>query len=498
MNRVKVVIIGAGISGASIARVLSKYDNLEVHLIEKNPDVGWGVSKANTALIHGGYDDDPEKYPMRAKLCVRGNRLWHEWVKELEIPHIWNGALIVALRDEDFDELGRLLERGRKNGVPEMRIIERDELFHLEPNLNPDALGALWVPTVGQIGPIPAVIAIVENAVANGVKLHLETEVRGIKVKGAEVKGVETNRGFIEADIIINAAGLYADEIARMAGVDYFEIHPRKGEYFIFDESVEGPRRVLFPTPTPISKGVVVTTEVSGHLMIGPNAQDLPREKKDDLSTSREGLEEVWKKAGEIWPNLPPRSKIIRTFAGLRPEPTGGDFIIRAEDVHGFINVAGIRSPGLTSAPAIAYEVKEMLENDLELKLVEKPKWNPYRREITHFFMLSPGEVGALVRKNPAYGKIVCRCNKVSEGDVMEAIDRMKFIGVRTPSIDSVKFRTKATTGTCQGSFCRIRIAQILAREYGVNLWEVTLKGKGSEFGVGDVKILMRGLENGV
>jgi len=494
MEKMKVAIIGAGISGASIARVLSRYENLEVHLIEKAHDVSCGVSKANTALIHGGYDDDPEKYPIRAKLCIRGNRLWHQWVKELEISHIWSGALIVAIKEKDFDELEKLLERGRKNNVPEMRIVDREELFHLEPNITKKAIGALWVPIVGQIGPIIAVIALVENAILNGVKTHLETEVRGIKVEDGEVKGVETNNGFIEADIVINAAGLYADEIARMVGIDYFEIHPRKGEYWLFDDTVPGPRRVLFPTPTPISKGIVVTTEISGHLMIGPNAQDLPPEEKDNLATTREGLEEVWEGAKKLWPQLPPRSKVIRTFAGLRAEPTGGDFIIKSEkEVWGFINVAGIRSPGLTSAPAIAYEVADIIERDLGIELKEKAKWNPYRKEITHFFMMTPEQANEAVKKNPAYGKIVCRCNNVSEGDILEAIERMKFIGVKTPSIDSVKFRTKATTGTCQGSFCRVKMVQLLAKEYGIEPWRVTLKGKGSEIGVGDVKAILRG-----
>ena len=493
MKRIKVAIIGAGISGASIARVLSRYDNLEVHLIEKNSDVGWGVTKANTALIHGGYDDDPKKFPLRAKLCIQGNRIWHQWVKELEIPHIWNGALIVALTEDDFDELETLLERGIKNGVPEMRIVDKEEALSLEPSLNPKALGGLWIPIVGQIDPIPAVVAMVENAVSNGVKLHLETEVKGIKVENGEVKGIETNNGFIDADIVINAAGLYADEISKMVGIDYFEIHPRKGEYWIFDEDVPGPRRVLFPTPTPISKGVVVTTEINGHLMIGPNAQDLPKEEKENLATTIEGLNEVWEKAKKIWPNLPPKSKVIRTFAGLRPEPTGGDFIIKAEEeVYGFINVAGIRSPGLTSAPAIAYEVKEIIERDLGITLTEKSHWNPYRRDITHFFMTPREEANRLVATNNSYGKIVCKCNKVSEGDILEAIERMKFIGVKTPSIDSVKVRTKATSGTCQGTFCKVRIVQILAREYKVEPWKVTLKGKGSEIGVGDVKVLLR------
>ena len=494
--KTKVVIIGAGISGASIARVLSRYENLEVHLIEKALDVGWGVSKANTALIHGGYDDDPEKYPMRAKLCIRGNRLWHQWVKELQIAHVWNGALIVATKEEEFDELEGLLERGHRNGVPEMRMVDKNELFHLEPGLTREAIGALWVPIVGQIAPIPAVIALVENAVANGVKTHLEAEVRGVKVENGKVRGVETNGDFIEADVVINAAGLYADKIARMAGIDYFEIHPRKGEYFLFDDTVPGPKRVLFPTPTPISKGIVVTTEVSGHLMIGPNAQDLPPKEREDLATTRKGLEEVWEGAKKLWPNLPPRNRVIRTFAGLRPEPTGGDFIIKAEEeVQGFINVAGIRSPGLTSAPAIAYEITEIIRRDLGINLVEKSKWNPYRREITHFSMLRPEQVNGMVKKNPAYGKIVCRCNSVSEGDILEALERMKKIGVKTPSVDSVKFRTKATTGTCQGSFCRPRIVQLLAREYGVEPWQVTLKGRESEIGIGDVKTLLRGDE---
>ncbi|MCD6370472.1 MAG: NAD(P)/FAD-dependent oxidoreductase [Thermoplasmata archaeon] len=493
MEKMKVAIIGAGISGASIARALSRYENLEVHLIEKAPDVSWGVSKANTALIHGGYDDDPEKYPMRAKLCIRGNRLWHQWVKELEIPHVWNGALIVATKEEDFDELEKLLERGRKNNVPDMRIVDREELFRLEPKLTREAIGALWVPIVGQIDPIIAVIALIENAVVNGVKTHLETEVRGIKVENGEVKGVETNNSFIEADIIINAAGLYADEIARIVGIDYFEIHPRKGEYWIFDDDVPGPKRVLFPTPTPISKGIIVTTEIFGHLMIGPNAQDLLPKEKGNLATTREGLEQVWEGAKKLWPQLPPRSKVIRTFAGLRPEPTGGDFIIKAEEeVWGFINVAGIRSPGLTSAPAIAYEVAGIIERDLGIEMKEKSKWNPYRREITRFFMMTPEQVNEAVKKNPSYGKIVCHCNSVSEGDVLEAIERMKFIGVKTPSIDSVKFRTRATAGTCQGSFCRARIVQLLAREYGVEPWKITLKGRGSEIGIGDVKVFLR------
>ncbi len=488
-----VIIIGAGIAGMSIARELSRYA-LNIVVIEKNSDVGWGVSKANTALIHGGYDDDPERYPVRARLCPKGNELWHNWVEELQIPHVWNGALVVAKNEEEVKDLHVLLERGKKNGVPDMEIVYEDRLFEMESELAEDSIAALWIPTVGQVGPIPAVIALAENAVDNGVRILLDTAVEGIDVKDGEVRGVHTNNGFVEGDVIINAAGLYADEISKMAGIDYFTIHPRKGEYWLFDDTV-GPKpwHVLFPAPTKKSKGVVVTTEVSGHLMIGPNAQDI--EDKEDLSNTREGLKEVWSKARKLWPRLPPRDKVIRTFAGLRPETESADFIIRAEEIYGFVNVAGIRSPGLTAAPAIAREVVRILRDDVGINLKEKEKWNPYRKEITHFFMMGDEAINSKIEQNPAYGRIICKCNKVSEGDILEAIDRMKKIGIMIPSIDSVKFRTKATTGTCQGGFCRTRIAAILGKEYNLPIWEITLKGKGTELGIGDVKSLLRGVK---
>ncbi len=471
----RVAIIGAGIVGASIARELSRYE-VEVHLVEREADVGWGVSKANTGLIHAGYDDDPERFPNRARLCVEGNRIWHRWVEELDIPHAWSGALVIAKEESEVKVLEGLLRRGERNRVPELRILERDEALSMEPNLV-KVEAALYAPTVGQISPPQAVIALVENAVDNGVKVHLDTEVRGVEVSGEKVRGLRTSAGFLEADIVINAAGLYADEISREVGADYFEIRPRKGEYLIFDEDAgPKPSRVLFPTPSERSKGVVVTTEVQGHLMVGPNAQDLPKEEKDDRSTTPKGLREIYKKASEIWP-LPPLNKVIRTFSGLRPEPTGGDFVIRAEDVWGFVNVAGMRSPGLTAAPAVAKEVARILAG-MGIDLREKTKWKVRRRGIHG--------------NRAGQGRVICRCNLVREPEIREAIRRMKRIGVKTPSVDSVKFRTSATTGTCQGSFCRIEIASILAEEFNFPLWDVTLKGRGSELGVGDVKVLLR------
>ncbi len=488
---IRVTIVGGGIVGASIARVLSRYENLKVHIIEKMSDVGWGVSKANTALIHGGYDDDPQKYPLRASLCVKGNRLWQKWVKDLEIPHVWSGALIIALQNEDIKHLSTLLERGIRNGVPEMRLVEKEELQALQPGIASEATGALYVPTVGQIASPRATVAIIENAVKNGVKIHLETEVQGIKVSDGEVKGIQTPRGFMESDVVINAAGLYADEISRMVGLDYFTLRPRKGEYLIYRHGIPGPTRVLFPTPTPKSKGIIVTTEVGGHLMIGPNAQDMERDEKDNLATTEEGLKEVLQGARKLWPGIPDRG-VIRTFAGLRPEPPNGDFIIRAEEVWGFINVAGIRSPGLTSAPAIGYFVRDILRCDLGLKLVPKRRWYPRRRDITRIAAIPDAQRDRKIRARSEYGQVICRCNHITKGEILDAVERMKYINVKTPSIDSVKFRTGATSGECQGSFCMVRIAMLLAQEYGVPLWNVTLKGPGSELGIGDINSLRR------
>ncbi|RLF07421.1 MAG: FAD/NAD(P)-binding oxidoreductase [Thermoprotei archaeon] len=494
----KIAIIGAGIVGSSIARVLSKYEGLQAHLIEKEVDVGWGTSKSNTGIIHPGHEENPEKHPLRARLCSEGNRLWHLWAEELDIPVKWPGELMVAFDEEDFKEFQKYMEWSEKNGVPGIKIVYKDELNDLESNISPNAQGALWAPTAGQMSPWEAVIGLVENAVDNGVILHLETEVKGVRVREGEVKGLETNKGFIEANIIINASGLFADKISCMVGIDYFTIHPRKGEYYLFDESAfPKVTRILHPTPTPISKGVYVITTVENSLMIGPSAQDLQREMKEDRSTTHEGLSFVWNEAKKLVKELPPKSYIIKTFAGLRAEPSTGDFIIEAyEDPWGFVNVAGIRSPGLTSAPAIAYYVKELLERKYEVKFVQKRRWNPYRKGIQRFSNLPLEKKEKLIREKPSYGKIVCLCKEVTEAEILEAIKRIRKIGAKTVTLDGVKFRTLAMFGTCQGSYCRLKIARIISRELKIPLWEVTMRGKGSEYGMCDIKCLLRGERN--
>ncbi|RLI65556.1 MAG: FAD/NAD(P)-binding oxidoreductase [Candidatus Asgardarchaeum californiense] len=468
----RIAIIGAGIVGAAIARELTRYQNFEIHIFEKEADVGWGATKANTAIIHGGYDDDPDKYPNRARLCARGNKLWRTLVSELNIPSVWPGALIVALLDEDIPKIETLLERGKRNGVPGLKIIEREDLLRFEPNLNPEAKVALYSPTNGIISPFDAVIALTENAIQNGAKLHLNSKVIDIEEKNGRYH-IKTTREKAYFDWIINASGVYGDEISRLVGVDYFTIKPRKGEYYLFDNEL-GPisRHTLFPTPTPISKGIVVSFTPEGHTLIGPNAHDI--EDKEDTSTSLDGLEEVYEGAKRLIPKLPPKRYCISNFAGIRAEPSTGDFIIETyKNVPYFINAVGIRSPGLTSAPAIAEDILKFFVQE-DIKLIENPKFNPYREPIKSFHKMSLEEKAEAIAKNPLYGKIVCRCEKVTEAEIVEAIRR----GATT--LDGIKFRTRAGMGRCQGGFCTPRLMKILERELNLKMTEITKKGDGS------------------
>lgn len=492
MSKIRVVVIGAGITGLSIARVLSMYENLDVIVVEKEPDVGWGATKANSAIIHPCHEEDPDKYPLRTRLCLKGHRLWYKWVEELDIPAKWPGELIVATSEEEVGVLKHYLGLGVKNKVPGVRIVDREELLALEPNVNPNAVAGLWAPTAGQITPWEAAIALAENSVANGVKFYFETMVKKVVARDKKVVGVETTSGFIEAGIVVNAAGIHADEISRSAGVDEFTIHPRRGEYVVYDEDVDVKvKRIIHTTPTPKTKGVYVTTSIEGNLLIGPTAEDLPLEAKEETSTTRRGLEYILESARKILRKLPPRTKIIRTFAGLRPEPSTGSFIIRFyEEPWGFINVAGIRSPGLTAAPAIAYYVRDLLAE--RIRLVEKKKWSPLRRGVRRISRMSYSEKTRVVRENPGYGRIICLCREVSEAEILEAIKRMKAIGVKTITLDGIKFRTHAMFGRCQGSFCRIRIALLVSSIEGIPLWKISFKGPGSEYGVGEVKSLLK------
>jgi len=490
--RLRVAIIGAGIIGSCIARVLSMYENFSVTLIEREFDVGWGSSKANTSIIHPGHEEDPERYPLRAKLCREGNVLWKVWTKELDIPVKWPGELMIFFEGEE-KKARKYVELAKRNGVPEVRILPREELLKIEATVNPNVEGAVYAPTAGVISPFEAVIAVIENAVNNAVKLLTETEVKGIKITGGEVKGVLTNNGFIDADIIINAAGIYSDEISHMAELEPgFKIRPRKGEYILFDEDVEiKPTKILHTTPTKKTKGVYGLTTIHGNLMIGPTAEDLPLDLKERTSTSNEGLEYLWDKARVLFKKLPPRSRVIRTFAGLRAEPPNGRWLIRAyTDPWGFINVAGIRSPGFTAAPAIAHYVLNLIRTQYDVVLIKRDNWNPYRRDIVRLANKSLHHIDSLIRKKPHYGEIICYCKLVSKAEVLEAIERMRKIGIKTITIDGIKHRTRAGFGRCQGAFCRWRIALLISEYAQIPLHEIIVKK--SSYGIGDVKVLLR------
>ena len=469
-----VVIIGAGIIGSTIAREISRYD-LNVIVVEKNSDVAFGSpTKANTGIIHAGYDDKPGT--VKARLCSKGNALWHKIAPEVGAPFKEVGSFVVALKEEDMSILKELKERGAKNGVHDLKIIEdREELLKREPNLNRKAIAALHAPTAAITSPYELALAMAENAMENGVKILPDTEVTGIMVKKGELRSVQTNRGRIETNYVVNAAGLQADEVSTMAGIYRFTIHPRKGEYYVFDKQLNGfVQHILFPAPTPVSKGIVVTSTVDSNILIGPNANDV--EDKNDSATTSRGLDEVFSGALRLTPELAERKHmIIANFCGLRPEPYTNDFIIESYGVvRGFINAAGMKSPGLTSAPAVAQMVTDLLrKSGLEIK--EKDSFSALRKPIDRSVRrLAIERANRLIARDPTWGHVVCRCEQVTEGEILKAIRR----GATT--LDGIKFRTRAGMGRCQGGFCTPHINKILARKLGISIQDVTKRGGNS------------------
>ncbi|UCH01974.1 MAG: NAD(P)/FAD-dependent oxidoreductase [Candidatus Bathyarchaeota archaeon] len=475
------IIIGGGIVGTTIARELSKY-KLQVLLVEKEADIGFGSTKANTGIIHAGYDDIPGT--IKANLCVRGNTLWPQIAAELGIPFIRTGSWVVACKDEEANTILKLKRRGIMNNVPGLQIIDdRKQLLMLEPNISNKVLLALYAPTAGIISPYEAAIALAENAYHNGVQIQLETEVKDILLEKNAIVGIRTNRGLIETNSVINAAGIYSDEISAMCGINHFSITPVRGEYFVLDKNLNGyVRHILFPVPTPVSKGIVVSKTVAGNLIIGPNANNV--NEKTDLATTKPGLNEVFEGAQKLVPGLASkRGMVITIFAGLRAESSIGDFIIEAYDSpRGFINVAGIKSPGLTAAPAIAEKVIQLLKN-MDSDLNEKKNYNPSRESIQRTIdSLSTNQSWTNMPKDPNYGHMICRCEHVSEGEIVEAIQR----GANT--FDGIKFRTRAGMGRCQGGFCTPHLIRILSRELDLKAKSITKHGRFSSIVPYEVK----------
>lgn len=473
-NQYDVLIIGGGVVGAAIARELARY-NIRLALLEKEFDVSFGTSKSNSGIVHAGFHSLPGT--LLARLCVEGNRAYDRLCEELEFPFERRGSLMVAFSEDELLTLHTYYEYGRKNNVPYMELLSREKTLEMEPNLNPDLLGSLYAPTTGVVCPYEFCYALVEEALHNGLELFTREKVMRISSLGAGLIEVGTeNSSAFRGRFVVNAAGIHADDVAAMAGVADFKIHPRKGEEYLLDRRVANlVRRVIYPVPTPTSKGLLVIPTVDGPVMVGPTAVDI--ESKTDLDTTAEGNKTIFEHAQKMVPSIR-AADIITSFAGLRPVATGDDFIIGPTKMKGFINAAGIQSPGLTSAPAIGEMVRDIILKE-GLKLEMRPDFKSRRKGITHIRKAIEDrdfdKVEEVIKKDHNYSKLVCRCENVSEAEIVEAIRRGHSC------MDSIKFMTRAGTGRCQGGFCSSRVMKIVERETGVPLEKITKKGPGSE-----------------
>ena len=479
MKSYDVIIIGGGVVGCMTARSLSRFD-LKVLLIEKESDIGSGASSANSAIIHAGHDPVPGT--LKAEMNRLANPMWDQVSADLGIPFRRSGAYIVTI-DEDCSCLDSLMQRSKQNGV-RAEIISGEEMLKREPHINPAVQGALFTPTGAMVDPFAAVIAPLENAIANGVEVLTDTAFLSFILDGTVIKGVHTNRGDFGCRWAVNAAGVDCDDVMHAANVrPDFTITPRRGEYYVLDKSEIQIDNILFPVPNENSKGILVLGSTHGNAVVGPNSNLVPD--KEDHSVTGAGLNEIWTSAQKLVPSIHPRS-IIATFAGMRA--TGNarslnvdyshDFLIEiAKEVTGLVNLGGIESPGLTAAPAIAERVVELLKDAGE-KLTEKKDYNPIRKPRPRFNHMTREEQAALVAKDERYGRIVCRCEMITEGEIVAEIHGP----VPAHTYDAIKRRTWLGTGRCLGSFDMPRVVDILSRELNISPLEVTKKGAGSEF----------------
>ena len=472
-----VIIIGAGVSGAASARELSRY-KVKACVIEKEEDVCCGTSKANSAIVHAGYD--AAEGSLMAKLNVRGNEMMEELSKELDFPFKRCGSLVICLNESDMPNLQALYERGVANGVKDLRIIGREEVLEMEPNVSDEVVAALYAPTAGIVCPFHMNIAFAENAYANGVEFRFNTEVQEIR-KLEEGFELHTGKGIYTAKYVVNAAGVYADVFHNMVSEKKIHITPRRGDYCLLDKSAgKHVSRTIFALPGKYGKGILVTPTVHGNLLVGPTAIDV--EDREGTNTTREGLDQVISKSGMSVKNIPMR-QVITSFAGLRAHEDGHEFIIEeVEDAKGFIDCAGIESPGLSSAPAIGVMVADILKEKMGLE--EKEDFIATRKGILNPEELTKEERIALIKENPAYGNIICRCEMITEGEIIDAIRRP--LGAR--SLDGVKRRTRAGMGRCQSGFCSPRTMEILARECNMSIFDITKSGGDSRIVVGTNK----------
>ena len=470
-----IAVIGAGVIGGMIARELTKF-TASVCILEKENDVAMGATRANSAIVHAGFD--AAEGSLKARFNVKGSEMMPNVAKELGVKYKNNGSLVVAFENERED-VEKILERGVKNGVKGLRIVEKDELRKLEPNINPELSCALYAPTGAIICPYELNIAAVGNAMDNGAELLLGFKVSAIDKNENGYTVASADGRTVKAKYVVNAAGLFSDEIAKLTGDGDFTVKPRRGEYMVLDkECGSHTRHTVFHTPTKMGKGILITPTVDGNLLVGPTATDITD--KNDNSTTAEGFATLYQKAADNVVNIP-YNKVITSFCGLRAVGSTGDFIIKSRD--GVVTLGGIESPGLSSAPAIAEYVAELLIN-MGMTSEKRADFDPNRKPAHYFRELTADEKNAIIKKDPRYGKIVCRCEGVTEGEIVEAI----HTNPGATDVDGVKRRTRSGMGRCQGGFCSPTVVAILSRELGIPFEKVTKFGAGSVINYGKTK----------
>jgi glycerol-3-phosphate dehydrogenase len=470
-----VIIIGGGVCGCSLLYELSRY-NLKTLLLEKENDVADATSKANSAIVHAGYD--PEPGTAMARYNVAGNRIIEQLCKDLDIMYEKVGSLVVGFDETDRLSIERLYEKGLANGVPGQKILEGDELFALEPHLSRQVVCALYAPSAGIVAPWELASAQAECAIKGGSRVELNTEVSGIRKEG-DVFIVKTNRGDFQARFVVNAAGVNADLISAMAEPEFFTITPKRGQYFILDTTERKVvNTIVFPCPSKLGKGVLVAPTVHGNIIVGPDSENVER---GDMSSTEDGLDYVRKNALRCIPSVNLRAS-IRNFSGLRADAGIEDFIVgESKATQGFFNIAGIKSPGLTSAPAIAQDVARMLGK--KIPLTPNPNFVA-ERKITRFKHLNDAERKEAIRKNPLYGTIVCRCETVTEGEIVDALKRP----LPPCSLDALKRRVTAGMGRCQGGFCGPRVLALIAKYGNLSPFDIPQDRQGSYIVTGETK----------
>ena len=466
-----VCVIGAGISGSATARELSRH-KLSVEVIEAGYDLAFGASRTNSGIVHGGYDPVPGT--RKAVYNVRGARLIPEQAKELGFRYKNNGSLVVAFSQEEVPHVEELVARGKENGVPDVSLIGAEELHALEPNLNPDAVAALKCDSSGIVDPFGMTVAFAENAATNGVTFTFKTKVETVAREGDHWLLTLSDGSHVQARAVVNAAGVHAIDLHNQVSDEKLASHPRKGEYELLSRDMGTTfTHTMFQTPTALGKGILVSPTVEGNLIVGPDALDV--DDPEDTATFPASLANVVEQAKKTWPAFNGREVIVN-FAGVRPSGADGDFVIgEAAGAPGFFDIAAFDSPGLTSGPAVAQDVAEMVADYLGAE--PNPAFDGHRDMPPRFLEMSEEERAEAIRRDPRFGHIVCRCEHVSEAEVLAAI----HAPIPATTVVGVKRRCRAGTGRCQGGFCEPLVAEILCRELGCGINEVLLQGPGSE-----------------